>query len=178
MGRGIADQASGAGLGEVVDPDLEWKPYEGMLAIPYWLPNGECMSIKFRRMDQGTPKYLNTSGTTVPPYNVGAVLKAQDTIVICEGEIEVITLSAMGIPAIGIAGANAWKPHYSRLLDGIDSVIVAGDPDEAGRKFNSDVQRHVPRAVPMYLERDINDTYVDGGSDIILAAIEKAGGSY
>src|SRR5699024_10623219 len=83
--RGIADQASGAGLGEVVDPDLEWKPYEGMLAIPYWLPNGECMSIKFRRIDQGTPKYLNTSGTTVPPYNVGAGLKAQGTIDICVG---------------------------------------------------------------------------------------------
>lgn len=180
-GRGIADQADGHGLGEVPqDVDIEWQPYRGMLAIPYWLPGGTCMAIKFRRMGDEKPKYLNTTGSTVPPYNVGVVAKATDTIVITEGEIEVITLSAMGIPAIGIAGSNAWKPHYARLIDGIPNVVIFGDPDDAGRKFNEEVQQSIQRAVPAYMERDINDTYVqDGilGAIAIQEAIKKAGGT-
>lgn len=179
--RGIADRAAGHGLGEVPeDADIEWQPYRGMLAIPYYLPDGSVMAIKFRRMGEGTPKYLNTTGSTVPPYNVGAVETAVDTIVITEGEIEVITLGALGIPAIGIAGANAWKPHYARLVEGIPNVVVFGDPDDAGRKFNEDIQKSVRRAVPAFMEKDINDTYVEDqffGSLKIREAIEKAGGT-
>src|SRR5690606_4282281 len=157
------------------DCDLQWEPYRGMLSIPYHLPDGSVVFFKFRRIVDGPgPKYLNTAGSAVPPYNVGAVLKATHTIVIAEGELEGETLKVLGIPAVGIAGVNLWKPHFARLFDGIPNVIAWGDPDEAGREFNATIQKAIPRATAAYLKRDINDTLVQDGPFDIYAALEKA----
>lgn len=148
-----------------------------MLAIPYRVAGGDVVFFKFRRIADGPgPKYLNTAGAAVPPYNVSAALRATDSIVIAEGELEVVTLQYLGIPAVGIAGVHLWKPHFARLFDGIPNVIVWGDPDEPGREFNATVQKAIPRAVAAHLKKDINDTFVQDGPFDIYTAFEKAGG--
>lgn len=175
-GRGILEAGVGLGLGLVPeDCDLEWEPYRGMLAIPYRVASGDVVFFKFRSI-RGEKVYRNTAGAAVPPYNVGAVLRATDSIVIAEGELEVVTLQYLGIPAVGIAGVNLWKPHFARLFDGIPNVIAWGDPDEAGREFNNTVQKAIPRATAAFMKKDINDTLVQDDPTIIFEAFTKAGG--
>ena len=63
------------------------------------------------------PKYMGLPGTHTRLYNVLALQQAGDFIAVCEGEIDAITLHyKCGVPAVGVPGANSWKPHYTRLL--------------------------------------------------------------
>lgn len=176
--RGIAAQADGHALGEVPqDCDPEWSQYRGMLSIPFIAPDNKVVNIRFRNLRDGGPKYLQLGGVTPGPYNVRVLAKGPDTVVITEGEIEALTLAELGIAAVGIPGVHLWKSHYARLFDGVSNVIVWGDPDDAGRDFNAAVQKSIPRALAAYMEKDINDTYVQDGPMPILAAFSKAGGS-
>lgn len=176
-GRGLNDAPEKFGLGVVRNPDPEWEQYNNHLSIPYINANNECVGIRFRNLSEGgQPKYRGMPGVDTIPYNVKAVTGNAKTIIITEGEIDCMSLASLGFAAIGIGGANNWKPQYARLLDGFQRVIVWGDPDEAGRTFNREVQRNVKRAVGAYLDTDINDSLVrDGGMDIITA-FQKAGG--
>lgn len=176
--RGIADQADGFGLGEVPQGcDPEWQSYRGMLSIPYLTASKQVVNIRFRNLSGNGPKYLQMSGTPVGPFNLSALVEDASTVVITEGEFDAITLAGLGIAAIGMPGAQSWKPHYARLFDGVTNVIVWGDPDEAGREFNTKVQKSIPRALAAFMEKDINDTCVQDGPMPILAAFDKAGGS-
>lgn len=177
-GRGIEGQAASHGLGEVPqDCDPEWQPYRGMLTIPYQVADGSVVNIRFRNLSSSGPKYLQLPGVSPGPYNLRALGASPDTVVITEGEIEALTLAELGIAAVGIPGVHVWKPFYARLFDGIPNVIVAGDPDDAGREFNATVQKSIPRAMAMHMTKDINDTYTSDGPMPILEAFSKAGGS-
>lgn len=176
--RGLAEAARGARLGEVPqDASPAWHPYRGRLAIPFFNANGDCVLIRFRDLSGSSPaKYLQMADTRNIPYNVPALVSGARTINVCEGELDALTLTAMGFAAIGITGANGWKPHYRKLLDPFERVVVWGDNDDAGRAFNSTVKASERRAEPAYLENDINDTYMNDGELPILAAFAEAGG--
>lgn len=177
-GRGIAGAVAAHGLGQVPpDSDLEWAPYRGMLTLPFFAAGGDVVNIRFRRIGPGEPKYLQLAGVTPGPYNLKVLAEDHRTVVVAEGEIEVLTLAELGIPAVGMPGVHTWKSFYRHLFDGIDNVIIWGDPDEAGRKFNAELQKSLPAAGVAYMEKDINDTYTQDGIGPILAAFEKAGGS-
>lgn len=150
-----------------------------MLSIPYQTVGGDVVNIRFRRID-GTdgPKYLQPSGMPTGPYNLKALAGDPRVVVITEGEFEALTLAELGIAAVGMPGVNAWKPYYRHLFDGLDRVIAWGDPDEAGRKFNAEIQKAIPSAMAAYMDKDINDTYTQDGIGPILTAFEKAGGSH
>lgn len=177
-GRGLGDAATQARLGEVPqDASPAWHPYRGRLAIPFFNANGDCVLIRFRDLSGSSPaKYLQMADTRNIPYNVPALVSGARTINVCEGELDALTLTAMGFAAIGITGANGWKPHYRKLLDPFERVVVWGDNDDAGRAFNSTVKASERRAEPAYLENDINDTYMNDGELPILAAFAEAGG--
>lgn len=178
VARGLEKAGAAFGLGSVPGDDPEWSQYAGMLAIPYWNPKGECVTIRFRATRQDAkPKYLQPAGSDITIYNLKALKSPSNTIVVTEGEFDCMTLSLMGFAAIGIPGANAWKHHYARLLDGFENVIAWGDPDDAGKKFNEDIMRSVRRAVPARLSGDINDIYnTDDGFVAITTAFQRAGG--
>ena len=120
----------------------------GRLAIPALGPNG-VQSIRFRCLDAhdcdetDCSKYLGVPGIPTRPFNLRAVKQASDRIVITEGEMDAITLSQLGIPAVGITGANNWKPHYARIFSGFGEVVVVGDNDDAGREFVEKVSKAV-----------------------------------
>lgn len=151
--------------------------YRGMLTIPYVSASKQVTNIRFRRLRGEGSKYLWPTGAHLGPYNVRVLTTNVDTVVITEGEIEALTLAELGIAAVGIPGVRNWKHFYARMFDGVQNVIVAGDPDEAGKEFNANVQKSIPRALGMYLEKDINDTYVQDGPMPILEAYSKAGGA-
>ena len=128
--RGITQEAANTFLlGSVVDPIAGHELGEGMLSIPYITPAG-VVGIKFRRLDEGTPKYLWPTGQKIGLYNVKDLHIGGDTIAICEGEIDTLVLSGVvGIPSVGVAGVSQWKPWFPKLFEAYSRVIVFADND-------------------------------------------------
>ena len=179
-GRGLGAVAERSGLGYVpenVPP--EWERYRGMVSLAYLTVDREVINIRFRtiRPDDPRPKYLGLPALETSPYNMPALARNHKTVITCEGELDCLSLEALGYTAIAIPGANNWKPHYARALDGFQKVIVAGDPDEAGQKFNETIMSSIRRATAMHLKQDINDTALQPGGFLEIAeAFARAGG--
>ncbi len=74
--------------------------------------------MRFRSVDGAEPKYLGISGALIRLFNLRAIAEAEDLICITEGEIDAISLESVGLPAVGVPGANSWKRHHARLFNG------------------------------------------------------------
>ena len=96
--------------------------------------------------------------------------KANQVIAITEGEMDAITLHQVGVPAVGIPGANAWKPHYRAVLEDFPNVYVVGDGDRAGREFITTVLGDIPDATPITPPEgtDVNSLFTDQGKDAVI----------
>jgi len=174
-GRGISEQtAARFRLGTITDPIEGHQGYEGWLAIPYFTALDLCVGFKFRRLDDGKPKYGAPVGQKSHLFNVVATLSATKSIVICEGEFDAIIMEAnCGIPAVGVPGVAAWKPYYQKLFNGFDIVYVVGDNDvkedgtnpgaEFSRRVASEVSNSQIVTLPPGL--DITDFYLANGKD-------------
>ena len=129
--RGISELvAAKFQLGTVVDPINGHEMYAGWISIPYITALGGCVGFKFRRLDDGKPKYSSPTGQKAHLYNVVDVTATSAYIVVCEGELDtVITSGVLGIPAVGVPGVAAWKSHFPKLFAGYESVYVVGDND-------------------------------------------------
>ena len=118
-------------------------PYDGgrALRIPYLDEAGEEVSIRFRqrvaKLPGGDGRFKWRSGSKAIPYGLWRVNLAQatDAIVLVEGESDCHVLWLHGIPALGIPGANNWKPEFADTLDGIGTIFAVRETDAAGSKF-------------------------------------------
>ena len=172
-GRGISeDTARAFSLGTVVDPHPGHEMFEGWLSIPYVSALGIYQCVKFRRLDDGKPKYGQPIGQKLHIYNVADCLADKQYIAICEGELDAVVMSAeVGIPAVGIPGVAAWKPYYSKLFLGFDTVFVIGDNDDKedgtnpGAEFSRRVAGEVlnSQIVQLPSGMDINEFYLANG---------------
>ena len=173
--RGITPQiARQVRLGVVEHPEVGHEMFAGRLAIPYITKTG-VVDLRFRALDPNVePKYLGMDGVKTKLYNVKNVEKAENWIGVCEGELDTITLSyCVGIPCVGVPGANSWKPHYSRLLQDFERVYVFADGDQAGTEFGRSLARELPvTVVQLPAGSDVNSAYCEFGKDYL---IEKAG---
>jgi DNA primase len=102
------------------------------------------------------------------------LLVESDAIYVCEGELDAVISSSVGLPTIGIPGASAFKPHYRLLLQDYERVVVLCDGDEAGRQFGKAIAKEIDTAVPISLPdgMDVNDLYLAGGREAILRMVE------
>lgn len=110
-------------------------------------------------------------------FNVNALFTAKNYICVCEGELDTIVMSTKtGHPTVGIPGAQAWKPHYTRLLDDFETVIVLADGDAAGSSFAQKIGRELGtvRSVSMPEDEDVNSTYLKHGVEYINERIANA----
>ena len=176
-GRGISEEVAALyQLGTVTDPLPGHEGHTGWLSIPYITAMGLCVGFKFRRLDDGKPKYGQPLGATTHIYNVSDITKRSARIVVCEGELDTVLVSGvLGLPAVGIPGVANWKNHYPRLLNGYDTVYVAGDNDipkeeggdNPGQMFTKRVVSEVMNATPVTLPpgMDITDYYLQNGYD-------------
>ena len=173
--RGISEEvAARFQLGTITDPINGHEMYEGWISIPYITANNHCVGFKFRRLDDGKPKYGSPLGQKAHLYNVTDVLIQSPCIVVCEGELDtVITSGVLGIPAVGVPGVQAWKPHFNKLFNGYDTVYVVGDNDvkedgsNPGAEFSKRVANEVLNSQIVQLPpgMDINDHYLAYGAD-------------
>lgn len=176
-GRGISEtQAAKHRLGTIVDPINSHENYRGWLSIPYITALGLCVGFKFRRLDDGKPKYGSPLGQKSHLYNVLDLTLNVGSMVVCEGEIDALILSAVcNIPAVSVPGVTAWKPHYSKLFTGYDTIYVVGDNDvkEDGTNPGAEFARRVVseilngQIVQLPPGMDINELYLAKGIEAI-----------
>jgi DNA primase len=171
-GRGISKEVADLyQLGNVAEPSSGHELGVGMLSIPYRTPAG-VVGIKFRRLDDGTPRYLWPTGQKIGLFNVMDLHKQADTIAICEGEIDTIILSGVvGIPAVGIAGVSQWKPWFPKLFESYKRVLIFADNDvkedgrnpgqELAKKIKEDLENSIVIGLPA--NSDVNDVYLELG---------------
>lgn len=158
-----------ARLGVVEEPETGHEPFQGRLAIPYITKTG-IVDIRFRALNPAVePKYMGMTGQETKMYNVLDIERAGDWIGVCEGELDTLTLSAcIGIPCIGVPGANSWKRHYTRMLADFERVFVFADGDQPGREFAASLARELPvTIVSMPDGEDVNSCYTKYGVDFI-----------
>lgn len=173
-GRGLTEEAiSTFLLGSVVDPAAGHELATGMISIPYRTPAG-VVGMKFRRMDDGTPKYLWPTGQKVGLFNVVDLHKPSETIAICEGEIDTIVLSSVvGIPSVGVAGVSQWKPWFPKLFESYSRVLIFADNDvkedgrNPGQELAKRIKEDLDRAEIIHLpdNTDVNEVMLQFGND-------------
>jgi DNA primase len=177
--RGILDGAEMFKLGYVVDPAPGHEErLKHHLSIPYITESG-VVGFKFRRIDDGDPKYMIPTGQKHHLYNVSAILHAVHEVLIVEGEIDAISATLAGHPAVAVAGVNAWKPHFSRCFDGIGRVVIATDNDvkedgsNPGQELARRLQDAIPQAVRVSLppDTDVNSIIVSQGAQALTKLI-------
>ena len=181
MARGISPEAaSSARLGVVADPRPGHERCEGWLSIPYLGTQGQVVSIRFRCMEQHDHrehrhgKYMTVSGDRPRLYGVADLMLGSRWVALTEGELDRIILKQLGIPAVvGVPGAQSWKRHHSRLLQGFEQVVIFGDPDEAGAEMVNTISKSLRQAVAVKLPLDVNDTYLTYGPEAIETALNQ-----
>lgn len=158
-------------LGYVAEPYSEnHSEYVGRLSIPYVTPSG-VVSIRFRRIDnEKDAKYLQPKGSRSWLYNARALLESPQLLVVTEGELDAICCEAYGgIPAVGIAGVNAWRPEFTRCFESAETVLVAGDGDDAGAGMIERLCEMLTNALPAQMPAgtDVNSFYTEFGADAL-----------
>ena len=175
-GRSLSvEEASIFHLGVVDEPLPGHEPYKGRLAIPYITPSG-VVDIRFRSMHGEDPKYLGLVGSKTTMFNTQACFIADKYICVTEGEFDCIMMSVKTLhPTIGVPGANNWKPHYNKILDDFDVVIVLADGDTAGLEFGKKISRELGNVniISMPEGEDVNSTITKQGSEWIDERIRE-----
>ena len=174
-GRGISDEvAARFQLGTVTGPIAGHEHHEGWLSIPYITALDLCVGFKFRRLDEGKPKYGSPLGQKSHLYNVADICKLSSRIVVCEGELDTVIVSGvLSMPAVGVPGVAAWKNHFSKLFNGYDVIYIVGDNDvkedgtNPGAEFSRRVAGEVMNGTIVQLppNMDITDYYLANGAD-------------
>jgi DNA primase len=161
-------------LGVVVNPVSGHEQFRGRLSIPYITPTG-VVDIRFRSLGPEEPKYMGLPGAKTGMYNVRGIWEALDSIAVCEGEVDALTLhQKVGIPAVGIPGANSWKRHYTRLLQDFETIYVFADGDQPGRDFAKNVAKELRGVVTLEMPEgeDVNSMYLQHGKDYFIKRME------
>jgi DNA primase len=172
----LSPEAARFRLGLVTSPLAGDEQYRGRLAIPYLTPAGP-VNIRFRCAQQhecdGHPKYLSREGAGTNLFNVLDLKRDSPFICVAEGEIDAMSLSLAGLPAVGVPGVDTWQKHFSRCLEDFEVIFAFGDGDKAGSKFSNFLARETrARPIRMPNGKDCNDLYRERGAEGLRALID------
>ncbi|GLY55361.1 hypothetical protein Lesp01_90160 [Lentzea sp. NBRC 102530] len=182
-GRGItADIAARWRLGVVADPLPEHERQAGRLVIPYLTPSG-VVDIKFRCLENhdckalNHAKYDNLPGSSARLYGVENFDVDSPIIALVEGNPDTwVCTDIVGIPAVGVDGANKWRPWWGHCFDGYERVFVFQHGDDAGKKLSENAKANIYNAEvvvkPLPSGEDINSFVLQHG---VEAFLQRAG---
>lgn len=107
---------------------------DGSITIPH-LKNGECFNIKYRPLNGGGKKYFREDDCVSILFNLDSV-KDKRWVLLCEGELDAIAFSQMGIlNAVAVTGgADTFLDEWIDPLESFDQIFISYDMDEVGRK--------------------------------------------
>ena len=147
--KGYTDQ-------ELIDADLVgekngriYDRFRNRVMFPIIDVRGNVIGFGGRVLDDGTPKYLNTSETIIfnkrkNLFGLNLAKKSkQGYLILVEGNIDVVTLHQYGFDcAVASLGTSLTEEHAALLSRYTEEVVLTYDGDEAG-------QRAAKRAIPM-----------------------------
>jgi len=179
--RGIdRDTAIANRLGVVGNPLAGHSRFRGMLAIPFLDKDGKPLTVRFRCMvehehrDFYHGKYNSITGDPTRVYGIASIFEAGDEIHITEGELDSVILRKIGLHAVAIPGAKAWKGHHRRMLAGFSRIYVWGDDDDAGAEFVTKVCASMRQARGVSIRGgDVSDIYKSGGAAALMGLLPQ-----
>ena len=151
--------------------------HRGFTAIP-WHYGGRLANIKYRST-RGKYFFYADVGTPINRLVYG-IDQAEETAVICEGEIDAMSWRVAGISAVAIAGAHISREQVEIIKrSSVKRLYLGGDNDEQGRKFNEQVKREISGYKRVYTvdygeEKDANDVLRHSGVRELKAIIDRA----
>lgn len=148
------------------------------IVFPICSSDGKFLFNKYRRNPFGpedVPKYSYDAGSTATLYGAHK-LNEKHSIIICEGEGDLLTLYSRRYVAVtSTGGAGTFKDEWIELLTGKD-LYVCYDNDEAGIKGATKLLSKLPAKLVLVPRaegvKDITDYLKIGGSFPIL--LERA----
>lgn len=180
--RGLAEAAQFK-LGYVAEPAPGHEYYREMLAIPYIRRSTDrewsVVSIRFRCIKDhehnGHGKYNTVPGDKPRLFNTVELTRENDRIAITEGELDAVTATVSGVPAVGLPGATTWQEYFREPFLGYQTVYVLADGDDPGMRFAHSVSTHLPNAVtvPMPAGEDVNSFVVKNGTEALVERINR-----
>ena len=142
------------------------------LIFPFWLTAGNRRSpvyVQARNIHaQDKGRFLRPGEPTPLPYNFDAVARARaagQSVFMCEGETDTLTIAQTGRYVVGIVGAQGFKPDWAKHFEGL-SVYTTRDSDEAGANFVRKVAQAfvalglpAPKVIKLPPGQDVNDFF-------------------
>ncbi|HEY7322636.1 MAG TPA: DNA primase [Candidatus Binatia bacterium] len=165
-----------------------YEKFFGRLMFPIINAGGKIVGFGGRVLDQGMPKYLNSSET--PLFRKGATLyglyqakagiRRVDRVVVVEGYLDVIALHQFGVDYAVATLGTALTPDHIRILGRYTRNIVAlFDGDDAGRKaaarsFEIFIEAGLLGRAAFLPKDEDPDTYIHGHGPAALEKILEA----
>lgn len=112
------------------------------IGIPWRNANGEILNVKYR-LKRGKTFWYEKGATPVNRivYGLDTVINRGITkVVVCEAEIDAMTWQSIGVYAIAVGGVSMNSYQADLIVaSGVKDVILGGDNDKAGKRFNERV---------------------------------------
>jgi DNA primase len=152
--RGISDDTQDTFL-------LGWDGERLTIPATY---RGIVFGVK-RRMLPGHPdgqeaKYVSTPGSRVGIFNADILwmVPPDEPLIICEGEVDAMSLYQAGQWAISsTGGAASWREHWAEFVAHIPRIYVVYDNDKPGQEGALKVRGSIYRARILTLPEAYND---------------------
>lgn len=156
---------------------LSERRYAGAMAvrIPYRDQGGREIAVRYRVKATGD-KFRWQRGAKVALYGLDRLDSEAGYVVLVEGESDAQTLWLHGISALGVPGAQSFRPEWSELLAGL-TVYVWPEPDAAGAQFLQRIGAAVPECLaltPPAGRKDISECHLAGENIPQLVAVLRA----
>lgn len=149
---------------------LKVAEYKGAIVFPYISPSGELELIKYRSISE--KKFWSNENPIPCLFGWQSVVGDTRDIVICEGEIDCLTLWEQGIPALSIpkgaggGGKQDWIEYEYKRLQRFDKIYICMDTDDAGRIAKVEIINRLGRdrcyIVELGKYKDPNEVHLSG----------------
>ena len=133
------------------------------ITIPIFDRYGNFAFFKFRKDPKENnpeiPKYWYEKGKSAELYGWEHFRDTiPEKIIICEGELDKLTLESNGFPAVtSTGGAGTFKEEWVEVLKNIPEVFICFDNDEAGREGAEKVGKLIPKVKIVYLPSEVGE---------------------
>ena len=134
------DEIVKSGLGKKKNDAVHGYFYERLI-IPIHSKEGNVVAFGGRVISEGNPKYLNSPENEVFSKrnivfginNVNKNNRLKDSVILCEGYMDVISLKRNGFSALACLGTSATDYQLEQIINLYDKIFVVFDGDEAGK---------------------------------------------
>ena len=150
-------------LGFVETPLTGDDMFRGMVSIPFLTKTGP-VAIQYRAVVDKEPRFLS-KGSTKRLFNPSVLLSPHRTVYICEGPVDTLTVSCLGLPAVGVPGVSQWSGVFARAFRNRKVVVLAdGDDNGQGEQMATRILGDVEECdIILFDGEDVNSFWLKHG---------------